>query len=544
MPRSEVSNISQKDRADKNLTSLKETVDRKMQLETKWPELSKVVSLQKIFIKSKGKVEKITETYEEVGKLDQRSNVSSRKQMLARRPKTQAASRSKPRNASRLVTEKVSQDRPASEGLPYISTNDVKLRGEKGIYTNNRAKSLFVGSRACKDIHNIKNLNIEREQPQRPRVLSATRKYFEYPVEKVDEEGIETKYTNKQLCPISHTYLLMLEDNPQPSIKLRNHGLDGNALSVIGNTIENNNHVTELDLEGNLLNDIGIEDLGIILRGNTNIEHLNLSCNQFSSKGIIAIGNLLDANKTLTVLSLSRNKLTDTDLELLCSSLEDSNSNLKTLDLSYNCFTPQVGKTLGEFLSKDIGLKDLRIAGNNLGPTGMSPIFEGLLRNNSLEKLDIACNEVSDKGIKILAQMNCLGRSLKQLDLSDNFVTLKGMRHFVSALDGNHSLTVLRLDNNQIGTNGLILLLESLLEQLNETLSHLHVKGVFADQTIRDLCDKMQKRNSKFALFGVTGNTGNGKDDTLKLLEIYLVKNRFLNSDRSEQIDSIIDIES
>ena len=434
--------------------------------------------------------------------------------------------------------------RPASVALPYI-TPKLPASSTKD-RSSQRAKSLFPQGEASDGILRINEFSYgnAKSADSTSQVNRKTKEFQDFPVDKEGRAHVEHNHTSVDLNPVSYTYLLMLEENPPESMTLRNHGLGTKSLSVMRNTLENNNNVKELDLEGNLLDNVGVEDLGIMLRGNMCIERLNISSNTFSSKGIIALGHLLESNKTLRVLSLSRNKLTDTDLELLCSSLEDTDNNIKTLDLSFNSFTLEAGQTLGRFLSDSSKLEDLSIAGNNFGASGIRHIFEGLKLNSTLQKLDAACNEISDRGIEMIADLHALGRNLKCLDLSDNFITKRGIKIFMPILDGNDSLNTLKLDNNQIGTNGLIFVLESLIEQVNDSLRQLHARGVFADQTIMTLCDDIRTFNKNFVLFGVTGNMSHETNNALDILQIYLSRNKIIDCERSDRIDVLSEVDS
>ena len=513
------------------------------------PELSRAISMQKIMMKSKGTAQQIEEKENEIRRysIPQNASLSGGRLLNNRTQRARSPNPKKKQFLGRNESSKeADQKRPASVALPYISPKSPSSSLMAKNRNQQRAKSLFTSSKESEEIYKISKFNYSSSNAVdlTPQSKTETKEFQSFPVDKEERAQVENAYSSVELNPVSYTYLLMLEENPPETMKLRNHGLGAKSITVLKNTLDSNNNVKELDLEGNALNDIGVEDLGIMMRGNMHIEHLNISSNTFSSKGIIAIGHLLESNKTLQSLSLSRNKLSDTDLELLCSSLEDTDNNLKTLDLSFNSFTPDAGHTLGRFLTVSRKLEDLNIAGNNFGASGVRPVFEGLKGNYRLKRLDLAFNEISDRGMEIIAAVHSLGRRLQYLDLSDNFITVKGIKHFMPILDGNDSLSILKIDNNQIGTNGLIFVLESILEQVNDALTQLHARGVFADQTIMKLCDEIRNLNSKFVLFGVTGNSSDDTNDALTMLQIYLNNNKIIDSERSERIGMINDVEN
>eukprot|EP00794_Sanderia_malayensis_P010756 gene10756-11906_t len=353
--------------------------------------------------------------------------------------------------------------------------------------------------------------------------------FRKFPIDKIDREYVEQNCEEGELGPVSYTYLMWLQENPQPVIKLRNHGLGTKSITILKGSL-NNKIVKELDMAGNHLNDVGIDDLSMLLRGNMFITTLDLSGNLFSTKGVVAICGLLEANKTIENLCLSQNGLTDTDLELLCTRLEEPDNKLKTLDLSFNSFTPQAGVTIGNLLAANNTLMELDIQGNSLGPVGCWEVFNGL-RFGSLQKLNVAANEISEDGIIYISKMQDLGEALQHLDLSDNFITKHGIEYFTSMLQNNKTLLVLKLDNNLIGTNGLIYLLRFLMNNQNSSLSQLYVKGTFADETVKSLCSTIKiEYNSSFILVGTEGMAGNHGVDTLTTLQLYLRNNKIIDT--------------
>lgn len=504
--------------------------------------LSKVVSMQKVMIKSKLKVEQIAKDVDmgnRNGSAKNSSPIGHRRQLPKVRITNAWNKKSSELSSSRPKIEKRNSDikRPASVGLPcisksrYLTLSTQQRPSSQNCATENAScHGTYIKSSPFHEGASVWHSSDDTE----------TRDLRNYPMDKFEKENFKSQYSNNDLNPVTYTYLLGVEDSPREMLTLRNHGLGATAMDALGNALDNNTIVKVLDLEGNSLNDAGLEDLCILLRGNMHIENLNLSGNLFSSKGMVAISHLLESNKSLTSIYLARNKLIDTDLEILCNCLEDSNNNLQTLDVSYNNFTPESGHILSRFLSITSRLKELSIAGNNFGPEGTMLVFDGLRGNSSLTILNVACNEISDRGMIRIAEISDVGKSLKSLDLSDNYITIRGIRSFILMMDKNNALNILKLDNNHICTNGLTLFLEHLVEQENGTLSQLHARGVFADQRIQELCETIRQRNGEFVLFGVLGNAGNNTNDALKLLNIYLRNNNIVDASRSEKIDSII----
>lgn len=73
---------------------------------------------------------------------------------------------------------------------------------------------------------------------------------------------------------------------------------------------------------------------------------------------------------------------------------------VEELDLSHCKLMDTGAHAVGEFLSMHQKLKSLRLANNNIGPTGLAGLIHGILKSGAicLKNLDLRLNPLQDEG--------------------------------------------------------------------------------------------------------------------------------------------------
>jgi hypothetical protein len=115
----------------------------------------------------------------------------------------------------------------------------------------------------------------------------------------------------------------------------------------------------------------------------------------------------------------------------------------------------------------------LRLNGNkNLTGAGLASILEALEKNaKDITELNLANCSIDDAGVvAVLPVLKANSGKLISLDLSGNKLTASGVSNLVAAVEGCHSLTQLKLANNQIANAGAI---ASLLKKASHVRSVL-----------------------------------------------------------------------
>ncbi|KAJ8297785.1 hypothetical protein KUTeg_024316 [Tegillarca granosa] len=112
----------------------------------------------------------------------------------------------------------------------------------------------------------------------------------------------------------------------------------GNFNQELGDAIEWNDNLEELDLSWNHIRRKGATTIGESLEMNTCLKKLNVSWNGFYLEGCKALSKALEINKTLQELDLSANRIDKECLDKLLAGLK-KNKTLKVLKLAWNPIT-------------------------------------------------------------------------------------------------------------------------------------------------------------------------------------------------------------
>ncbi|UJR07458.1 hypothetical protein I4U23_011747 [Adineta vaga] len=119
----------------------------------------------------------------------------------------------------------------------------------------------------------------------------------------------------------------------------------------------------------------------------------------------------------------------------------------------------------------------LYLQNNKITAYGASIIAIALENNITLNTLSLNNNHVADMGAKCLSEKISSSHSILQfLDLGSNDITDLGVKHVVEMLKRNQTLTFLSLSFNDIGNQGIQLLVNAILLK-KSNLRELHLNG-------------------------------------------------------------------
>jgi len=131
------------------------------------------------------------------------------------------------------------------------------------------------------------------------------------------------------------------------------------------------------------------------LRGHPSLKYLELRCCNpvfwGASPATLALGNTLAQNETLTEVNLWNNGMTDEGVIVIAEMLR-MNSTLRKLELGRNNFGDFACSSLSVLLAENHSLRAISMYGNDITDFGASLLAAGLRRNRSLEKLDLVGN--------------------------------------------------------------------------------------------------------------------------------------------------------
>ncbi|XP_074076160.1 NACHT, LRR and PYD domains-containing protein 12-like [Macrotis lagotis] len=242
-------------------------------------------------------------------------------------------------------------------------------------------------------------------------------------------------------------------------LQLRRCQVDGAACRELSKVLSASQHLTELDLTGNALGDLGDLCSGLSHPA-CKLQTLWLKICHLTPSACQNLSSILSTNQNLTELDLSLNDLGDLGVKSLCEGLNHSKSQLQTLRLGICRLTFVSCEALSTTLQSNIHLKELDVSFNDLEDTGVHLLCEGL------------------------QHPNC---KLHKLWLDSCCLSGAACRDLASALGANQTLRELYLTNNALGDMGVQLLCER-LSQPNCRLRTLWLFGMeLTEETQRAL---------------------------------------------------------
>ncbi|KAM6224450.1 NACHT, LRR and PYD domains-containing protein 12 [Rhynchocyon petersi] len=219
-------------------------------------------------------------------------------------------------------------------------------------------------------------------------------------------------------------------------IQLRKCQLEAGVCQEMASVLSSNQHLLELDLTGNALEDLGLKLLCQGLKEPTcRLQTLWLKICRLTAVGCDHLAAALSVNENLRELDLSLNDLGDPGVLLLCKGLSHPRSKLQTLRLGI-C---------------------------RLGSAACEGISALLQANHHLRELDLSFNDLGDPGMQLLCEgLRHPTCRLQKLWLDSCGLTAKACEDLSSVLGVSQTMTELYLTNNTLGDTGVRVLCEKL----------------------------------------------------------------------------------
>ena len=161
-----------------------------------------------------------------------------------------------------------------------------------------------------------------------------------------------------------------------------------------------------LDFSFQKIGDEGATALGEALQHNTTLRELNLEGNTIGAEGATALGLTLRHNATLTKLVLGFNNIGDGGATALGLALQ-LNTTLTDLNLGENNIGDEGAGALGLALQHNTTLRELNLEGNTIGAEGATALWVALQHNTTLMILNLEENNIdgNNSGDDILASI-------------------------------------------------------------------------------------------------------------------------------------------
>jgi len=264
------------------------------------------------------------------------------------------------------------------------------------------------------------------------------------------------------------------------SIKILNisyNGLCSEGINQLKDYFNENKILQTLNIGGNYLLEEGSESLSEIIKINKSIKTIFIdNSNINSAKSTSSIAESLNSNKSISNFDITNNDLDKISFLRFIEILDPENSNIRTLNLSYNNFGSDGIKILGNFLAKNKSIILLNLEGNFIGPEeGSKIILEILLINKTIKELNISSCSIGT-GLCLISEAFKDNKSIiENFNLGNNDIGDKEIEVFCGSLVSNTILVNLQLNKNKINDSGAEAL--SNLLKRNFTISILNLEG-------------------------------------------------------------------
>ena len=258
--------------------------------------------------------------------------------------------------------------------------------------------------------------------------IKHTLKYYSPQIIRIDKcfnenneenNNINFGFINKILASINY-YLPKVTQ-----LTLTNNNLDKYFNDMILPFIKLIKNLNMLNLSNNNLNEENIKGLFEYLKQNETIKTLYLNNNNISSFCGYYMADCFKKNNTIEIFHLSHNKLNENGFEAFLNILQNDNTTMKELNISYNELKSQDFKSLSKYFNSNPTLKKLDISGNKFGPQDANVLGVTFKKLTNLEEIKFNDCGISDESVAQL--FNFLNESSIQfLEIDSNNFGMTG----------------------------------------------------------------------------------------------------------------------
>jgi len=229
----------------------------------------------------------------------------------------------------------------------------------------------------------------------------------------------------------------------------------GRAASVGLADVISRSNLVELVVQGNNINDQGMDALCRAMKKGTNLVNLSMSnCNLGRQSGIHLAKMLQRDKQALTSLDLSNNSLCNFGMFYDgIAALSDailSHTSLRNLNLERNqlrnmgCWS--LAKMIGDSRCR---LECLNLASNEIRARGATAIFNAVALSQCVTHLSMRNNIIDSDCVSALQGLLLTNRVLQSLDLENNDLCERSGKLIAAALVGNETLSMISLIMNE-----------------------------------------------------------------------------------------------
>jgi len=263
------------------------------------------------------------------------------------------------------------------------------------------------------------------------------------------------------------------------SLNLQNNNLNGSE-SII-QCLEHTPYLEELNLSNNCFFGENLEKLTHVLYMLHNLRDLNISGNIINIKNAKTLASALKYMTGLLKLDMCGIHMGNISLNILSKSIMYM-TKLECLNLGSNWTGSESQGDLALILQSLPNLKDLDLSYSEIGTAKMDVLAPIICNLSKLKRLNLRGNEIGEYFDTQIPLFKI--PTLEFLDISLNRLTTKGVSRLAESLETMTSLTHLTLTNNEIGTEGCIILSSSIKKLKRMTTLDI---GHFVDSDLTPL---------------------------------------------------------
>jgi Ran GTPase-activating protein (RanGAP) involved in mRNA processing and transport len=243
------------------------------------------------------------------------------------------------------------------------------------------------------------------------------------------------------------------------SFNLQDNNLNNSSAESMIECLEHTPFLEELNLSNNCFLLANLEKLTPKLYMLHNLRDLNISGNIINIKNAQTLAPALKYMTGLLKLDMCGIHMGNISLNILSKSIMCM-TKLEYLNLGSNWTGSESQGDLALILQSLPNLKDLDLSYSEIGTTKMNVLAPVICNLSKLKRLNLRGNEIGEYFETQIPLFKI--PTLEFLDISLNRLTSKGVARLAESLETMTSLTHLSLKNNEVGTEGCILLSSSI----------------------------------------------------------------------------------
>ena len=348
--------------------------------------------------------------------------------------------------------------------------------------------------------------------------------------------ALQQTYGVKKLCLSSNNITDIAADNIAIVIilhhmHLQEFHISGNKLSTVGaikiaKALQHVFSLKVLYISDNKIDSTAAYDIATAISHANQLHELDISKNNFKARGIEIILKPLQNCDKLTKLYISDNNVTDDTIAHDVGTVISRNTGLQEIDVSGNNLQARGAINVAVALQSIVMLTKLCISNNNITHHAANDIAIAITCNVHLQHLSIGGSDLLTEGATIIAKSLQKISTLKKLYINNNKITSAAVDDIAVAVSCNPHLEEFDISENEIEGRGAIKLAKSF--QKISLLKKLFVDhNRITDEAADDFASVIS-HNPHLIAFKINGNL---------LQNVKIIKDAFYTNRNLTEID-------